>query len=67
MEELVLPPKRGNRGKDVNSQDVCSDDETRSQHKMDVARIMVKMKYTIVLNEAFNVAVNKEVFRIKLV
>ena len=34
---------------------------------MDVARILVRTKYTMILNEAFNMEINNNVYRIKLV
>lgn len=46
---------------------ICSDEETRMQTSMDVAKILVKTKYCLVLNETFNVEVNNNVFKIKLV
>lgn len=46
---------------------VCSDDETREQVKMDVARILVRTKYSMVLNETFNMEINDNIYRIKMV
>lgn len=44
-----------------------SDDETRTQTKMSVARFLVITKYTMVLNEYFNMDINNNVYIIKLV
>lgn len=38
---------------------MCSKDNTRIQTKMDVAHIMVRTKYVMVLNKAFNVQINE--------
>ncbi|XP_058741575.1 uncharacterized protein LOC131613953 [Vicia villosa] len=46
---------------------VCSDDETRDHTRMDVARFMIRTKSSMVLNETFNLEVNKHVYGIKLV
>ncbi|CAL5211658.1 unnamed protein product [Lathyrus oleraceus] len=46
---------------------VCFNDNTIIQINMDVARFMVRTKSSMVLNEAFNVHVNDEVFMLKLV
>lgn len=46
---------------------VCSDDETREQVKMDVARFLVRTKYSMVLNETFNMEINDNIYRIKMV
>lgn len=46
---------------------VCSDEDTRDLVKMDVARFMIRTKSSMVLNESFNVEVNKHVYGVKLV
>lgn len=46
---------------------VCFDDNTIIQINMDVTRFMVRTKSSMVLNEAFNVHANDEVFMLKLV
>ncbi|XP_058761119.1 uncharacterized protein LOC131634461 [Vicia villosa] len=46
---------------------VCSDDETREHKRMDVARFLVRTKYSLVLNETINVEINDQVYQIKLV
>lgn len=46
---------------------MCSNEETLMQSNMDVARIPVKTKYCLVLNQTFNVEVNNNVYMIKLV
>lgn len=46
---------------------VCSDPETREQVKFDVAKILVKTKYCLVLNQMFNVEINDKNYRVKLV
>ncbi|XP_058739184.1 uncharacterized protein LOC131611080 [Vicia villosa] len=46
---------------------MCSDDETHNLENFDVARIMVRTKYNIVLNETFNIGVNGSFFSIKIV
>lgn len=45
---------------------VCLDKETRDQSNIDAAIILVKTKYSLVLNEFFNVGINDEVFNIKM-
>lgn len=35
--------------------------------KLDVARILVRTKYNLVLNEIFNVDINDNIYRVKLV
>lgn len=40
---------------------MCSDDNTKIQEKMNVTHILVKTKFTLVLNEAFNVQINGEI------
>lgn len=44
-----------------------TDDETKAQSKFDVATIMVRIKYNLVLNEYFNIGVNGEAYSIKIV
>lgn len=46
---------------------LCLDDETKNHVKFDVARILVRTKYNLVLNECFNIGVNGEAFSIKIV
>lgn len=45
----------------------CLDEETSKQKKMDVARILVRAKYSSDLNENFNMEINNNIFNIKLV
>ena len=45
---------------------VCSVEETTKQSKMDVARILVRTKYSLVLNETFDVEINNNVFGVKI-
>lgn len=44
---------------------MCSNDNTRNKSYMDVARILVRTKSSIVLNDVFNVKINDDAFRIK--
>lgn len=44
-----------------------SGDKTKAQSKFEVARIMVKTKYNFILNETFNIGVNREAYSIKIV
>lgn len=46
---------------------MCSYDNTKNHTNMDVAQIMVRTKYILVLNETFNVQINEDVFQIKFV
>lgn len=46
---------------------VCYDEKTSLQTHMDVARILVKTKYCLVLIQTFNEEVNTNVYRIKMV
>lgn len=46
---------------------ICSDNNTRKQTNMDVARIMVRTKYNSVIKKTFNVQINYEVYWIKVV
>lgn len=46
---------------------LCVDDATREQFKMDVARILVRTKCFMVLNETFNVKINGNFFNLKVV
>lgn len=46
---------------------VFSYEETMKQTNMGVARILVMTKYCLVLNQTFNVEVNENVYRIKIV
>lgn len=46
---------------------LCSNDETRNQSKMDVTRILVRTKQSMVLNKAFNGEINSNVNWMKLV
>lgn len=46
---------------------MCSDDDTREQTTMDVARILLRTKFSLVLNEAFNVNINGNMFNFKVV
>lgn len=46
---------------------MCSDEEIGKQSKMDVARILVRTKYTLVLSETFNDGINNYIFRIKMI
>lgn len=45
---------------------VCSVEETTKQSKMNVVRILVRTKYSLVLNETFNVEINNNVFGVKI-
>ncbi|CAI8613624.1 unnamed protein product [Vicia faba] len=46
---------------------ICMDEDTKNHNKLDVARVMVRTKYNLVLNETFNIGVNREAFSIKIV
>lgn len=46
---------------------VCLDEETSNQKKLDVAKFMIRTKYSLVLNETINVDINDHVYSIKLV
>lgn len=46
---------------------MCLDDNTKNQISMGASRFMVRTKYILVFNETFNVQINDEVFRIKVV
>lgn len=37
------------------------------RQKKDVTRVLVRTKYNLVLNETFNVEINKEVFMVKII
>lgn len=53
---------------DIPSLYVCSsDDKTRKKARMNIEEIMSRMKYTIVLNEDFNLQINDDVLQIKIV
>lgn len=45
---------------------IYSDDEMRTQQKFDVARILVRTNYIMVLNESFNLEVNT-IFNVNIV
>ncbi|XP_058733452.1 uncharacterized protein LOC131605070 [Vicia villosa] len=46
---------------------ICADEVTRKHKNMDVARILIRTKYCLVLNETYNISINDNVFRIKVV
>lgn len=46
---------------------IFSDDETIKQETMNVARILINTKYSMMLNETYNIGINDYVFQIKLV
>lgn len=46
---------------------ICCDEETQKQSKFDIARILIRTKYNLVLNETFNNGLNGEAFSIKIV
>lgn len=46
---------------------MCSDDNTRNHTNMDITRILLRTKYSSVLNETFDMHINGYVFRIKVV
>lgn len=47
---------------------LCSDDDdTKNQMKMDVAQILVRTKYNLNLSEVFNIVINNDIFRVKVV
>ncbi|CAI8595929.1 unnamed protein product [Vicia faba] len=46
---------------------VCSDEETSKHKNLDVARILIRIKYCLVLNETYNISINEKVFIIKFV
>lgn len=46
---------------------ICLDEETHKRTRMDVARILVRTKYSLVLNQTFNVEINDKVYSIKMV
>ncbi|XP_058783008.1 uncharacterized protein LOC131657654 [Vicia villosa] len=46
---------------------ICADDDTIKQRSFDVARILIRTKYCLVLNETYNISINDNVFRIKVV
>lgn len=43
------------------------DEETKNQTRIDVARVLVRTKYLLVLNQMLNMEINKNVFCIKMV
>lgn len=45
---------------------MCMDKETRELSRMDIARFLIRTKYSMVLNESINVGVNDHVYFIKL-
>lgn len=45
---------------------MCCDAETERQDNLDVARFLIKTKFSINLNEVTNVEINEKVYRIKL-
>lgn len=46
---------------------MCCDDVTRDQIKMDVAKVIVRTKCSMVLNDIINVKINGVLFRLKIV
>ncbi|KAI5438061.1 hypothetical protein KIW84_023976 [Lathyrus oleraceus] len=46
---------------------ICCDEETEKHKNLDVARFLIKTKYSLNLNETFNVDVNNRIYRVKLV
>lgn len=46
---------------------VCSDEDTLKLKSLDVARILVRTKYCLVLNETYNMTINDVIFNIKVV
>ncbi|CAI8610467.1 unnamed protein product [Vicia faba] len=46
---------------------ICVDEETTKHKTMDVARILIRTKYCMVLNETYNISINENIFRIKVV
>lgn len=46
---------------------MCCDDVTRDQIKMDVAKVIVRTKCSMVLNDIINVKINEVLFRLKIV
>lgn len=45
---------------------MCSDEETEKHMKLDVSRLLIRTKYSMVLHETMNVEVNDKIYRIKL-
>lgn len=46
---------------------MCSDEETDNHMKSDIVIFFIKTKYSMNLNETFNVDVNNKIYRVKLV
>ncbi|XP_058758209.1 uncharacterized protein LOC131631431 [Vicia villosa] len=46
---------------------VCSDTETTKQSNMDIARILVRTKFCMVLNETYSISINNIVYNIEVV
>lgn len=46
---------------------MCSNDGTKEKAKMDVARILVRTKCSMVLDETLNIKINEDVLRLKVV
>lgn len=46
---------------------ICSDEETSKLLKLDMARFLIRMKSSMVLNQVINVEINEHVYRIKMV
>lgn len=46
---------------------ICADEDTSKHKRMDMAMILIRTKYCMVLNETYNISINENVFRIKVV
>lgn len=46
---------------------IFSDDNTSKGNKMDVARLMIRARCAMVINEVINIKVNENMFRIKMI
>lgn len=46
---------------------IGADEETMKHRRMDVARFLVRTKYSLVLNETINIEIKNHIYRIKLV
>lgn len=46
---------------------ICVDDGTTNQTKMDVARILVRTRYVMILNEINNIRIDRVLFSLKVV
>ena len=46
---------------------MCCDEETDKHLKFGVVRFLIKTKYSLNLNETFNIEINRRIYRVKLV